>query len=573
MAQTGYTPVVLYASGTATNTPTSGNLASGELAINYADGKLFYKDSSNVVQVLASKAAASGAFTTLSASSTVSGSGFSTYLASPPAIGVTTPASGKFTSVTNTGLTSGRVTYATTNGLLTDSANLTFDGTNLTSGSFIPSSGTAPTNGMYLATTNSVGFSTNSTERMRIDTNGNVGIGTSSPISSLGFGESTTGITFQSTNTSLNLGKVAVIKPIVAGSGNGDLTFETYQGGSGGGERMRINSSGNVGIGTSSPASKLNVSGSNVTVSAGYGIAYSGDQTRIMTPEDNVSGALIRWGSGAICRFLNGSTENMRIDSSGNVGIGTDSPSSYGKLAVISASGTQLFVGADSSSNSVFRGFGIGITGTTAPYGSLQMQMNSGELKLESGNSGYGGFQTFYTAGAERMRIDTSGQLGVGTTPTATPANGFTVMAPTAGSYINVGHSNGTGSGTGYVQFVYNSGLIGSITQNGTTGVLYNTTSDYRLKIVIGNISDAGQRIDALEPIEYDWKTGGRTRGFLAHKFAEVYPNSVNGEKDAVDAEGKPVYQSMQASSSEVMADLIAEIQSLRKRIATLENK
>ena len=78
--------------------------------------------------------AAAGAFTTLSASSTVSGTGFSTSLASPPAIGGTTPASGKFTSVTNTGLTSGRVVYSTTGGLETDSANLTFDGTSLTLG-------------------------------------------------------------------------------------------------------------------------------------------------------------------------------------------------------------------------------------------------------------------------------------------------------------------------------------------------------------------------------------------------------------------------------------------------------
>jgi hypothetical protein len=75
-----------------------------------------------------------GAFTTLSASSTVSGTGFSTYLASPPAIGGTSPSTGKFTSVTDTGLTSGRVTYATTGGLLTDSAGLTFNGTNLTLG-------------------------------------------------------------------------------------------------------------------------------------------------------------------------------------------------------------------------------------------------------------------------------------------------------------------------------------------------------------------------------------------------------------------------------------------------------
>jgi hypothetical protein len=112
----------------------------------------------------------------------------------------------------------------------------------------------------------------------------------------------------------------------------------------------------------------------------------------------------------------------------------------------------------------------------------------------------------------------------------------------------------------------------GTISSNGTT-TTYATTSDYRLKTVVGSVADAGTRIDALQPIEYDWNKGGRTRGFLAHQFAEVYPSSVNGKKDGVDKDGKPIYQSMQASTPEVMADLIAEIQSLRKRIATLENK
>lgn len=60
MAQAGYTPVQLYRSSTPSNTPTSGNLADGELAINTADGKLFYKDSGGNVQVIASQAGATG---------------------------------------------------------------------------------------------------------------------------------------------------------------------------------------------------------------------------------------------------------------------------------------------------------------------------------------------------------------------------------------------------------------------------------------------------------------------------------------------------------------------------------
>ena len=174
--------------------------------------------------------------------------------------------------------------------------------------------------------------------------------------------------------------------------------------------------------------------------------------------------------------------------------------------------------------------------------------------------------------GNPRGIFDGSGNLLVGTTTSTVTSGGlyFSINNGGAGvSQLNVGHITGSASGSGFHQFFYAGTGIGSITQSGTTGVLYNVTSDYRLKDVIGAVSGAGERIDALEPVEYSWKAdGSRTRGFLAHQFQEVYAGSVSGTKDAVDAEGKPVYQAMQASSSEVIADLVAEIQDLRKRLA-----
>ena len=73
MAQTGFTPIQLYHSTTPATVPTAGNLSPGELAINTADGKLFYEDSSGVVQVIATKAGAAGTVTSVGGTGTVNG--------------------------------------------------------------------------------------------------------------------------------------------------------------------------------------------------------------------------------------------------------------------------------------------------------------------------------------------------------------------------------------------------------------------------------------------------------------------------------------------------------------------
>jgi hypothetical protein len=320
----------------------------------------------------------------------------------------------------------------------------------------------------------------------------------------------------------------------------------------GGVESMRIDSSGNVGIGTSSVSSPsgftklvqiFDATGSALIASGGGVTAEFGCSS---------GGGWLNASGANPMRFAIDQNERMRIDSSGNVGIGTSSPTT--KLDVVGEirTSTQFISNGGSRDLRMNDNFG----GTIAAVGVV----SSNPLM-------------FFTANTEAMRIDSSGNLLVGTTATGlTNSRSFTYQGVGDGSFY-VNHSTANGSGDPYLRFGYNSTQIGSITQSGTTAVLYNVTSDYRLKTVIAPVTNAGERIDALEPIEYDWNAGGRTRGFLAHKFAEVYPNSVSGEKDAVDEKGNPVYQGMQASSTEVMADLIAEIQSLRKRVAQLESK
>ena len=185
------------------------------------------------------------------------------------------------------------------------------------------------------------------------------------------------------------------------------------------------------------------------------------------------------------------------------------------------------------------------------------------------------------TAGVERLRYLSDGSILAGTTDSGFfggstlgvglfATNGF--IASSRGGAPSAIFNRYTSDGE-VVQFRNSGSTVGSVS---VTAVLttYNTTSDYRLKTVVGAVTGHGERLDALEPIEYTWNlNGSSTRGFLAHKFQEVYAGSVTGEKDAVDEDGKPVYQSMQAGSSEVIADLVAELQSLRKRVASLEAK
>jgi hypothetical protein len=105
----------------------------------------------------------------------------------------------------------------------------------------------------------------------------------------------------------------------------------------------------------------------------------------------------------------------------------------------------------------------------------------------------------------------------------------------------------------------------GSITYNRTAGLTaYNTTSDYRAKDISGPVVDSGALIDSV-PV-YMGKMKGATQErpmFIAHE-TPAYAHT--GVKDAVDADGKPVYQQMDASA--LIPVMWAEIQSLRKRLA-----
>lgn len=135
-----------------------------------------------------------------------------------------------------------------------------------------------------------------------------------------------------------------------------------------------------------------------------------------------------------------------------------------------------------------------------------------------------------------------------------------------------INHISGSAGGMVYSYFGYNGSAIGSISQSGTTGVAYNTSSDYRLKGSVAPIAGSGAFIDALKPCTWTWLSDGTTgAGFIAHELQAVSPNSVTGAKDAVDADGKPVYQAVEYGSAEVIAMLVAELKAVRVRLHALD--
>jgi hypothetical protein len=378
--------------------------------------------------------------------------------------------------------------------------------------------------------------------------------------------------TFNIANTYTQAQTDATFLPKVNPSYTGTLT-----GGTGviaiGTNQIYKDASGLVGLGTASPTQLLSVysaGAANALISAGNGTTgVNGTWFGV----DSTGNGLVNVRGAYPLIFSTTALERMRITSGGDVGINTSTPSTF-------------ITGLAGSAN------GLAIAGASIPCLSLTDTTDSANYRswiYQQDTSmgvwnGANGIIQFGTVGTERCRIDASGSLLVGVTTAqsglASDPVGFTFYGNGSGAQgASVFVRNSAGSvmivnnktaSSGLLLFYNGGNSVGSITSNGTI-TIYNTTSDYRLKNVIGSVTNSGQRLDALKPIEYDFKTGGRTSGFLAHQFAEVYPNSVSGEKDAVDKDGQPVYQGMQASSSEVMADLIAEIQSLRKRVAQLE--
>jgi hypothetical protein len=270
-----------------------------------------------------------------------------------------------------------------------------------------------------------------------------------------------------------------------------------------------------------------------LTLEYNAGTAYYG---RIFSSGNDLTISADTGNTGGVARFLTGGTERMRIDSSGNLLVGlTTAVSGWSKSIQVQ----------DSSSAAVC----TSITGANA-------------RNWFTGTNSDGLWSAYdATAGAYRMRISTGGNVGINTDPSG---NARLVIGYDGNAQPGIrSYDTYSGVGTNNAWSIYrNASQVGTVTTT-LSATAYNTSSDYRLKEFIAPMTGALDKVALLKPVTYKWKVDGSDgQGFIAHELAEVVPDCVSGEKDAVDTDGKPEYQGIDVSF--LVATLTAAIQELK---------
>jgi hypothetical protein len=327
---------------------------------------------------------------------------------------------------------------------------------------------------------------------------------------------------------------------------------------------------------TGTTADYTNLEVTNLKAKDGTAAASIADSTGVFTHETNTvfpAGAVgtpsittagdtntgIFFPAADTIAFSGGGAEAMRIDSSGNVGIGTASPSYQlhisGTAPRIELTDTDT--GADS-------------------YISASSGTGALVISADENNESSGSVMAFRVDGTESMRIDSSGTLLVGTTTDDSFANSNGVFLAPIGAIV-LRRENGSclilrrwSTNGSIVSFRNTSNVnVGEIV-TGASATTYATSSDYRLKENVAPMTGALATVAALKPCTYTWKADGSAgQGFIAHELQEVVPDCVTGEKDAVDKDGNPQYQGVDTSF--LVATLVKAIQELKAEVDALK--
>lgn len=448
---------------------------------------------------------------------------------------------------------------------------------------------------------NQLRFYTNNSERLRIDSSGNVGIGTSSPDSILTLnGSSSSRINLRTSETRYGtifsdsgLLAIASITSIPIVFAINDV------------EKMRLDSSGNLGLGTSSPSANLHISG---TSDVGLRIKSGASSLSYIDFDDADSGT----PSGSIAynnivdamTFATGgsNTERMRIDSSGNVGIGTSSPSS---LMHISKSTSPAISNSDlqgiklTNTSTSFGGSGIGIEldagngdvnamiavradGNDNSTEALFIATTTSDPIIFATNSGGTDITT-----NERMRITSGGNLLVATTSTdgtitcTRNGNTYNFSATSDANNTTEGFFRGYSTAAGANRIIiYSNGNI--VNSNNSYGAI----SDAKLK---ENVTDASPKLDDLMQVQVrNFNYIGEDKkqiGVVAQELEDVFPSMIDEstdfeEQEVTDEDGNVTKEKVDLGTttksvkySVFVPILIKAIQELKAEIETLKSQ
>ena len=339
-------------------------------------------------------------------------------------------------------------------------------------------------------------------------------------------------------------------------------------------ERVRIDSSGNLGLGTSSPDAQLKIqAGNSDTPASSFAIRQNNAADSAQTtfsieasPADGVTRLISSATSTPQFAFYTGGSEVVRIDSSGNVGINTTSPAST--LDVNGTTDSTKFRGRDGSASD--------------PSICPGIDNDTGMYRPAANTIG------FATAGTERFRIMSDGDIRYNQTSTSTPGFGNTttglgvedlssgaalyVSRSDAGPFMVNRNTNGT------VVDLRRSGSQKGNIQVTTTTATFNSASDYRLKENVVALSDGITRLKQLSPSRFNFieEPDITVDGFIAHEVQAVVPEAVTGTHDEVDDDDNPVMQGMDYGKltpllTAALQEAIAKIETLEAKVAALE--